>query len=150
MAGLDLGISLSQGSVAELGKIKFKGDEEPGDVQNRPDGILLFSYQNVLLEDTTGTVKYQAYYPGPKTGGFLGSLFGWRNAASYYSRDFLYMLTVEKDSAGQSRPCFVKASKDENRVVGRVWLNQASAQFAGTEGTAYVLTAPREVSAFRW
>ena len=145
-----LGISLSQGSVAELGKVKFKGDEEPGEVQNRTDGILLFAYQNVLLEDTTGSVKYQAYYRGPKTGGLLGKIFGWRNVGSYYTRDFLYFITAEKNSAGQTRPCLVKASKDENRVEGRVWLNEASADFTVTQGAAYVLTAPREVSAFKW
>ena len=141
---------MSQGSVAELGKVKFKGDEEPGEVQNRTDGILLFAYQNVLLEDTTGSVKYQAYYRGPKTGGLLGKIFGWRSVGSYYTRDFLYILTAEKDSAGQTRPCLVKTSKDENRVEGRVWLNEASADFTVTQGAAYVLTAPREVSAFKW
>lgn len=145
-----LGISLSQGSVAELGKVKFKADEEPTEVQNRTDGILLFAYQNVVMEDTAGSVRYQAYYPGPRTGGLLGKVFGWRNAVSYYTRDFLYLLTAEKDSAGQTRPCLVKASKDENRVVGRVWLTEGSPGFALEEGAAYVVTAPREIAAFKW
>ncbi len=144
------GITLANGAVTELGKAKFKGDEEPTVVENRTGGLFLFSSQNMLLEDTTGAVKYQAYYPGPRTGGLLGKIFGWRNADAYYDRDFVYVLTAEKDSAGQTRPCLVKASKDQNHVDGRVWLSDASSDYALGEGVVYVVTGPREVAAFKF
>ena len=145
-----VGISLGQGSVAELGKVKFKGDEEPTEVQNRTDGILLLAPQNVVLEDTSGTVRFQAYYPGPRTGGLLGKIFGRRQVGAYENRDVVYWLTTDKDSAGQTRPCLVKTLKDQNRVQGRVWLGEASADFAVDGGAAYVVTAPREIAAFKW
>ena len=110
----------------------------------------MFASQNMLLEDTTGSVKYQAYYPGPKTGGLLGTIFGWRNADAYYNQDFVYVLTAEKDSTGQTRPCLVKASKDQNHLDGRVWLSSASADYALGDGVAYVVTGPREVAAFKF
>ena len=144
------GITLARGAVTELGKAKFKGDEEPTEVQNRTDGILMFARQNILLEDTTGSVKYQAYYPGPRTGGLLGKIFGWRYTDSYYGRDFVYVLTADKDTTGQTRACLVKASKDQNHVEGRVWLSDASAGYALAEGVAYVVTGPREVAAFKF
>jgi outer membrane protein assembly factor BamB len=144
------GITLADGAVTEIGKAKFKGDEEPTEVQTRSDGILMFARQNMLLEDTTGSVKYQAYYPGPKTGGLLGSIFGWRHIESYYDRDFVYVLTADKDSTGQTHACLVKTSKDQNRIDGRVWLSDASADFALGEGVAFVVTAPREVAAFKF
>ncbi len=145
-------ITLSQGSVAELGKVKFKGDEEPTVAENRADGILLLSPQNVLLADTTGAVRYQTYYPGPRTGGLLGHILGWHYTDAYHTRDFVYALTAEKDSTGQTRSCLVKASKDQNHVEGRVWLSDAHPDFAldFATGTAYVLTGPREVAALRF
>jgi outer membrane protein assembly factor BamB len=145
-----VGISLGQGSVAELGKVKFKGDEEPSEVQSRTDGILLLAPQNVVLEDTSGTVRFQAYYPGPSTGGLLGKIFGRRQLGAYENRDFVYWLTTDKDSAGQTRPCLVKTSKDQNHVEGRVWLGEASADYVVDGGAAYVVTAPREIAAFKW
>jgi outer membrane protein assembly factor BamB len=66
-------LSLSDGARAELGKVTFKGDEEPAVLENRADGILLLSPQNVLLADTTGAVRYQTYYPAPPMG-LLGQI----------------------------------------------------------------------------
>lgn len=66
-------ITLDKGAVTKLGKVRFKGGEQPAIVENRPDGILLWSAQNLLLVDTSGAVLYQANYPAPPIG-FLGHL----------------------------------------------------------------------------
>jgi len=69
-------MSLGDGSSKELGKLKFKGDEEPTLVESRRDGILFLSPQNVLLVDSSGAVRYQSYYPAPPMGllGQIGSI----------------------------------------------------------------------------
>ena len=69
-------LALGDGAVKELGKVHFKGDEDPELLENRPDGILLLSMQNVLLVDTSGAARYQSYYPAPPIGilGHIGSI----------------------------------------------------------------------------
>ena len=180
-------MGLGDGSAKELGKVKFKGDEEPTLVESRSDGILLQSPQNVLLVDTTGAVRYQSYYPAPPMGllGHIGSVLlrvaldvasysfaqaeanrtgvpqtytqyenpflRIRYAAAEAARDYVYILTSEKDSAGQARSSIVKVSKDRNRVEGRVWLSDRSPAFAldPVTATVYVKTGPQEVAAFK-
>jgi outer membrane protein assembly factor BamB len=66
-------ITLDNGSATKLGKVKFKGAEDPVIVENRPDGILLWSAQNRLLVDSGGAVRYQSYNPAPPIG-LLGHL----------------------------------------------------------------------------
>jgi len=181
-------MSLGDGSSKEVGKVKFKGDEEPGVVENRPGGILFFSPQNALLVDTTGAVRYQSYHPAPPMGllGHIGSVIlrvaldaasyslaqaeanrtgvpqtytqydnpflRIRYAAADTARDYLYILTSEKDSVGQTRSAIVKVSKDRDRVEGRVWLSEKSPDFALDPVTAivYVKTGPQEVAAFKF
>ena len=180
-------MGLGDGSAKELGKVKFKGDEEPTLVESRSDGILLQSPQNVLLVDTAGAVRYQSYYPAPPMGllGHIGSVLlrvaldvasysfaqaeanrtgvpqtytqyenpflRIRYAAAEAARDYVYILTSEKDSAGQARSSIVKVSKDRNRVEGRVWLSDKSPAFAldPVTATVYVKTGPQEVAAFK-
>ncbi len=77
-------ITLSQGSLAE----------------NRADGIPCSCPPAALLADTTGAVRYHAYYPGPRTGGLLGHILSWHHTDAYHTRDFVYALTAEKDSTG--------------------------------------------------
>jgi PQQ-like domain len=75
-----------------------------------------------------------------------------RYAAAATARDYVYILTSEKDSTGETRSSVVKVSKDRNRVEGRVWLSEKHPDFTVDPigGILYVKTGAQELAAFRF
>lgn len=144
-------IDIVTGRHVEVGKVKFKGDEEPTFVEARPRGIFLLAPQNAALVDSTGTTLYDAYYPGPSHSFGLFGLFHDRHGKTFHNSDFFFGLTAQ-DSAGQPRISIVKVSKDQNQVLGRVAVTDSTTSYelddAGT--TVFVITGPRVLSALKF
>jgi outer membrane protein assembly factor BamB len=75
-----------------------------------------------------------------------------RYAAAAAAQDYVYILTSEKDSTGETRSSVVKVSKDRNRVEGRVWLKDKHPPFAvdPIASVVYVKAGDQELAAFRF
>ena len=62
-------ISKTEGTSKALNKakIEFQGKEQPQYMEQRADGIAIFSEQNAMLISASGEVKYAVYKPGVST-----------------------------------------------------------------------------------
>lgn len=183
-------LTLGDGEATKLGKLRFKGGEAPELVENRADGILFFSAQNMLLADTTGRSLIQRYFPAPPVGWLAhvakvavlvtldvaqaalaqsqanrtgvpqtyhpvysdNPFLRARYAAAEIADDYSYVLTIDRDSTGQSRSVLLRVPKDRDTTAGRVWLSEKHPPFRVDPFTAsvYVQTGPNEITAFRF
>lgn len=66
--GVFYGISVVDGTAAELSRYDLRGEKQPDALDALETGFLVRTAQNLVVFDTTGAKKHHLFYPPPKMG----------------------------------------------------------------------------------
>jgi hypothetical protein len=123
-----LAIRTSDGTVRTIGAVNFKEDESPWGLGVWTEGLVLYSWHNLMLVDRQGVTRYHHVYPSPKEN-FGEALRSGAGAAimrptTRWAGANVFFFTGEPDAAGHEGLSIVKVDPGPGRESARVWFDK--------------------------
>jgi outer membrane protein assembly factor BamB len=123
-----LAIRISDGTVRTIATVSFKEGETPAGFGVWTQGLLLYSWHNLMLLDRQGTTRYHHVYPSPKES-FGEALRTGAGAtimrpSTRWAGSNIFFFTGAADEAGREGFSIVKVEPGDGREAARVWFDK--------------------------
>ncbi len=123
-----LAIRISDGTVRTIATVSFKEGESPWGMGVWTEGLVLYSWHNLMLVDRQGATRYHHVYRSPKES--FGEAL--RNGAganimrptTRWAGSHVFFFTGEPDDAGHEGFSIVKIDPGPGRETARVWFDK--------------------------